>query len=88
MVLDGQLTAFRGRHLKHVRFSYVYLDATYCKARVEHQRSATTTWGWSRPSARSCSARPTSSAASALPNPSRRVRQRTAQRVKIRQGDW
>jgi putative transposase len=35
--LDGQLTAFRGRPLDHVRFPYVYLDATYCKARVEHQ---------------------------------------------------
>ncbi|MEZ0095760.1 IS256 family transposase [Streptacidiphilus sp. EB129] len=35
--LDGQLTAFRGRSLDHVRFPYVYLDATYCKARVEHQ---------------------------------------------------
>ncbi|MFD8615354.1 IS256 family transposase [Streptomyces sp. NPDC059631] len=35
--LDGQLTAFRGRPLGHVRFPYVYLDATYCKARVEHQ---------------------------------------------------
>ncbi|MFF4746437.1 IS256 family transposase [Streptomyces sp. NPDC001268] len=35
--LDGQLTAFRGRPLDHVRFPYIYLDATYCKARVEHQ---------------------------------------------------
>lgn len=35
--LDGQLTVFRGRPLDHVRFPYVYLDATYCKARVEHQ---------------------------------------------------
>lgn len=35
--LDGQLTAFRARPLDHVRFPYVYLDATYCKARVEHQ---------------------------------------------------
>lgn len=35
--LDGQLTAFRSRPLDHVRFPYVYLDATYCKARVEHQ---------------------------------------------------
>ncbi|WP_411143448.1 IS256 family transposase [Streptomyces sp. x-80] len=35
--LDGQLTAFRTRPLDHVRFPYMYLDATYCKARVEHQ---------------------------------------------------
>jgi putative transposase len=35
--LDGQLSAFRSRPLDHVRFPYVYLDATYCKARVEHQ---------------------------------------------------
>ncbi|WP_236653637.1 IS256 family transposase [Streptacidiphilus melanogenes] len=35
--LDGQLTAFRTRALDHVRFPYVYLDATYCKARVDHQ---------------------------------------------------
>lgn len=35
--LDGQLTAFRARPLDHVRFPYVYLDATCCKARVEHQ---------------------------------------------------
>ncbi|QHA09212.1 hypothetical protein GQF42_43865 [Streptomyces broussonetiae] len=31
------MTAFRARPLDHVRFPYVYLDATYCKARVEHQ---------------------------------------------------
>jgi putative transposase len=35
--LDTQLTAFRGRPLDHVRFPYIYLDATYCKARVAHQ---------------------------------------------------
>ena len=34
---DGQLTAFRSRPLDHVRFPYIYLDATYCKARVAHQ---------------------------------------------------
>ena len=33
--LDEPLTAFRTRPLDHVRFPYVYLDATYCKARVE-----------------------------------------------------
>jgi putative transposase len=35
--LDTRLTAFRTRPLDHVRFPYMYLDATYCKARVEHQ---------------------------------------------------
>jgi putative transposase len=35
--LDTQLTAFRTRSLDHVRFPYMYLDATYCKARVAHQ---------------------------------------------------
>lgn len=35
--LDGQLIAFRTRPLDHLRFPYMYLDATYCKARVEHQ---------------------------------------------------
>ncbi|XIJ58135.1 IS256 family transposase [Kitasatospora hibisci] len=35
--LDEQLTAFRTRPLDHTRFPYVYLDATYCKARVNHQ---------------------------------------------------
>jgi putative transposase len=35
--LDVQLIAFRNRPLDHVRFPYMYLDATYCKARVEHQ---------------------------------------------------
>jgi putative transposase len=35
--LDTQLAAFRIRPLDHVRFPYMYLDATYCKARVAHQ---------------------------------------------------
>jgi putative transposase len=35
--LDIQLTAFRSRPLDHLRFPYMYLDATYCKARVAHQ---------------------------------------------------
>jgi putative transposase len=35
--LDEQLTAFRTRPLDHTRFPYIYLDATYCKARVNHQ---------------------------------------------------
>ncbi|KOV73252.1 transposase [Streptomyces sp. AS58] len=35
--LDAELTAFRTRPLDHTRFPYIYLDATYCKARVNHQ---------------------------------------------------
>ncbi|MER7779642.1 IS256 family transposase [Streptomyces sp. NPDC096191] len=35
--LDAQLTAFRTRPLDHTRFPYLYLDATYVKARVNHQ---------------------------------------------------
>jgi transposase-like protein len=35
--LDEQLDAFRTRPLDHTRFPYVYLDATYVKARVNHQ---------------------------------------------------
>lgn len=35
--LDEHLTAFRRRPLSHLRFPYVYFDATYVKARVNHQ---------------------------------------------------
>ncbi|MFG2417427.1 IS256 family transposase [Streptomyces goshikiensis] len=35
--LDEQLEVFRTRPLDHVRFPYVFLDATYVKARVEHR---------------------------------------------------
>jgi transposase-like protein len=35
--LDEPLTVFRTRPLDHTRFPYVYLDATYCKVRVNHQ---------------------------------------------------
>ncbi|MER6218870.1 IS256 family transposase [Streptomyces sp. NPDC001674] len=35
--LDEQLDAFRARPLDHTRFPYVFLDATYVKARVDHQ---------------------------------------------------
>ncbi|MBC9719752.1 IS256 family transposase [Streptomyces sp. TRM66268-LWL] len=35
--LDAELTIFRTRPLDHTRFPYIYLDATYCKARVDHQ---------------------------------------------------
>jgi hypothetical protein len=35
--LDEQLEAFRTRPLEHTRFPYVYLDATYVKARVHHR---------------------------------------------------
>ncbi|MEU0088336.1 IS256 family transposase [Streptomyces sp. NPDC006274] len=35
--LDTELTVFRTRPPDHTRFPYIYLDATYCKARVNHQ---------------------------------------------------
>ncbi|MCW8103566.1 transposase [Streptomyces tauricus] len=35
--LDEPLTVFRTRPPGHVRFLYVYLDATCCKARVNHR---------------------------------------------------
>lgn len=35
--LDVELSVFRTRPLDHTRFPYIYLDATYCKARVNHQ---------------------------------------------------
>ncbi|MER5886444.1 IS256 family transposase [Streptomyces sp. NPDC001941] len=35
--LDSELSVFRTRPLDHIRFPYIYLDATYCKARVQHQ---------------------------------------------------
>jgi putative transposase len=35
--LDDQVAAFRGRSLAEAAYPYVFLDATYCKARVDHQ---------------------------------------------------
>jgi transposase-like protein len=35
--LDDQVAAFRSRSLDAASFPYVFLDATYCKARVDHQ---------------------------------------------------
>ena len=35
--LDTEVAAFRNRPVAEQRFPYVYLDATYCKARVNHQ---------------------------------------------------
>jgi len=35
--LDIEVTAFRDRSLAGQRFRYVFLDATYCKARVDHR---------------------------------------------------
>ncbi|MEU1276486.1 IS256 family transposase [Streptomyces sp. NPDC005799] len=34
---DEELTAFKERPLEHTVFPYVFLDATYCKARVNHR---------------------------------------------------
>jgi transposase-like protein len=35
--LDDQVAAFRSRSLEATSYPYVFLDATYCKARVDHQ---------------------------------------------------
>jgi putative transposase len=35
--LDGEVAAFRDRSLADMAFRYVFLDATYCKARVDHR---------------------------------------------------
>ncbi len=35
--LDGEVAAFRDRSLADMAFPYVFLDATYCKARVDHR---------------------------------------------------
>ena len=35
--IDEEVTAFRSRRLDHVEFPYVYLDATYIKARINHR---------------------------------------------------
>jgi len=35
--LDTEVAAFRDRSLAAQRFPYVFLDATYCKARVDHR---------------------------------------------------
>lgn len=35
--LDGELTAFKERPLDHTVFPHIFLDAIYCKARVNHR---------------------------------------------------
>ena len=35
--LDVEVNAFRDRTLGEVSYPYVFLDATYCKARVNHR---------------------------------------------------
>jgi putative transposase len=35
--LDADVAAWRARPLDEQPFPYVFLDATYCKARVDHQ---------------------------------------------------
>jgi putative transposase len=35
--LDGEVTAFRDRSLSEQPFPYVFLDAAYCKARVNRR---------------------------------------------------
>ncbi len=36
--LDEEVSAFRDRSLAETAFPYVYLDATYCKARAAHRQ--------------------------------------------------
>jgi putative transposase len=38
--LDGEVAAFRDRPLSHTTFPYVFLDVTYCKARINHHSGA------------------------------------------------
>jgi putative transposase len=35
--LDGDVAAWRGRTLDHIEFPYVFLDATYCKVRLNQR---------------------------------------------------
>ena len=35
--LDEEVAAFRDRTLSHIVFPYIFLDATYCKTRVDHR---------------------------------------------------
>jgi transposase-like protein len=35
--LDAEISEFKNRTLDHTTFPYVFLDATYCKARVNHR---------------------------------------------------
>ena len=35
--MDEELEAFRTRALSHVGYPYIFLDATYVKARVDHR---------------------------------------------------
>jgi putative transposase len=35
--IDEEVAVFRTRRLDHVAFPYVYLDATYIKARINHR---------------------------------------------------
>jgi hypothetical protein len=38
--LDEEVTSFRDRPPSHIAFPYIYLDATYCKTRVDHRTVA------------------------------------------------
>jgi putative transposase len=35
--LDEEVAAFRDRPLNHIAFPYIFVDATYCKTRVDHR---------------------------------------------------
>ena len=46
--LDEEVGAFRDRSLGEVAYPYVFLDATYCKARVNRRVAITTAWDTTR----------------------------------------
>lgn len=54
--LDSELGVFRTRPLDHTRFPYVYLDATYCKARLA-TRSSRRPWSYPPASPRTADAK-------------------------------
>lgn len=60
--LDTEVTAFRDRSLKDTTYPYVILDATYCKARVNHrvvsQTAAVRSWAWTSVTARTARSGP------------------------------
>ena len=46
--LDQEVSAFRDRSLAGQAFPYVFVDATYCKARVNREESSNPVDRWSR----------------------------------------
>jgi putative transposase len=57
--LDTEVGAFRARPLSDQPFPYIFLDATYCKARVNHRvvsQAVVIATGWPPTTAARCSA--------------------------------